>query len=305
MDLRWFKHLSTAHDDTALAALLDEMGYEGYGLYWMLLEYFAAAMKKDCESVPEITHTVIQRGEICRCSSRKFARFGAICSKLRLICAETAPDLRRNCSRRATKQLRICIPKLLKYRDEYSKKSGQTPDKLRRDSGQTPAQETETETETDSKKSTLCIDNIQSQEQTRARVAESPHTPSPPLNGNGNSHPNGARKPVLATLPDWEKICIAARKGGMSYDPSPQSIASRRFRLLTLPERIAAIEGIHKRIACGEYDPSQPAFTHTLENYLTRKIWQQAVRPQIRGPAKRRVTSALERLAAKGATAND
>ena len=82
----------------------------------------------------------------------------------------------------------------------------------------------------------------------------------------------------------------------MVYDPSPQGIAGRSFRLLTLPERIVAIEGIQKRVVCGEYDPAQPGYTHTLENYLTRKIWVQDTRPQTRGQPKRRPGAALERM---------
>lgn len=306
--MRWFKHLSMAHDDQAIATLIEEMGPDGYGIYWLLLEHFAAAMPKDCKSVPEITRSIQSWAGICGCkTSRKFAKFSNTAAKLKLIESKTEAELRQYSSRMPAKRLQICIPNLLKYRDEYSKKSGQDPDKLRRDSKKNPAVDRDRDRERElEQQSSLCMESVQSQKHSGAREAESPHTPPTPVNGNGNGPDqirNGHRAaPVLASLPHWEKTCVAARQAGMSYDPSPQSEAARQFRLLTLPERIAAIEGISKRIECGEYNPTQPAFTHKLENYLAKRIWEQPLRPQTRGlRPKRSVGSAMERLA-KGAT---
>ena len=42
--MRWFKHLTTASDDETMAALIEEFGPEGYGVFWIILEKIAAQM---------------------------------------------------------------------------------------------------------------------------------------------------------------------------------------------------------------------------------------------------------------------
>lgn len=92
-----------------------------------MLEHVAHGIEKDCDEVPTRTHSVIEWAKICCCSTRRLRQFCDLSTELRLICAETAPELRQFGSRRVADRLQIDIPKLLKYRDEYSKKSGQTP----------------------------------------------------------------------------------------------------------------------------------------------------------------------------------
>ena len=128
--MRWFKHLSAAHADDALAAILEEMGSAGYGIYWLLLEHFAAVMEKDCEAVPELTHSEVKWAQICFCSVRGFRKFTQRATELRLISAQTTTELRQYSSRTLAKRLQIGIPKLLKYRDEYSQRSGASREKL-------------------------------------------------------------------------------------------------------------------------------------------------------------------------------
>ena len=128
--MRWFKHLSAAHDDDALAAILEEMGPVGYGIYWLLLEHFAAVMEKDCTAVPELTHSEAKWANVCCCSARTFSKFAQRAAELLLISCKTLAELRQYSGRTLAKRLQIGIPKLLKYRDEYSRKSGVTPDKL-------------------------------------------------------------------------------------------------------------------------------------------------------------------------------
>ena len=125
--MRWFKHLTLAHDDTAIAVVLELFGPEGYGIYWLMLEHVAAGIEKNSVLIPSRTHSAVEWSKICACSARRLRQFCEKATELRLICAQTAPDLRRFSSRRVADRLQIDIPKLLKYRDEYSKKSGQTP----------------------------------------------------------------------------------------------------------------------------------------------------------------------------------
>ena len=39
--MKWFKHYSNASDSVKLNHLIDELGLEGYGRYWLLLELLA------------------------------------------------------------------------------------------------------------------------------------------------------------------------------------------------------------------------------------------------------------------------
>lgn len=127
----------------ALSVVLEEMGPGGYGIYWLLLEHFASVMEKDCTSVPALTHSLINWSKLCYCSTRAFRNFADRATELQLIESRTKAELKQNSSRLPAERLEIGIPKLLKYRDEYSRKSGVTPDKL-------PAR-SDTDTEADKK----------------------------------------------------------------------------------------------------------------------------------------------------------
>jgi hypothetical protein len=100
-------------------------------------------MEKDCKAVPKFVHSDIQWSRICHCSARKFRKFVDRASNLRLISVETPPELRQYSSRTLAKRFELCVHKLLKDRDEYSKKSGVTPDKL------PPRSDTDTDTDTE------------------------------------------------------------------------------------------------------------------------------------------------------------
>jgi hypothetical protein len=128
--VRWFKHLALAHDDVGLSTLLEEMGSQAYGIYWLLLEHFAAVMEKDCTAVPVLVHSYLLWSKICWSSTRTFRNFANRAAELKLIESRPAAELKQNSSRLAADRLEICVPKLLKYRDEYSRKSGSDKDKL-------------------------------------------------------------------------------------------------------------------------------------------------------------------------------
>lgn len=119
--MRWFKHLAMAHDDEGLSAVVEELGIMGsqaYGIYWYLLEAVAAPMEKNCP-LPQLTHSDVKWASICHCSVRVFRRIADRLAEEKLIESESTGDRRR-----------ITVRKLLKYRDEYSNRSGQTPDKV-------------------------------------------------------------------------------------------------------------------------------------------------------------------------------
>jgi transcription elongation factor Elf1 len=136
--MRWFKHLSMAHSDHAVSAVLEELGAEAYGVWWLIIEDIAAAMESKSTQTFAI-HSDVKWSQICYCSARKFR---SIANRLQekglIVCTST------------DNRLQIDVPKLLKFRDEYSKKSGHSPDSRTDTDG-----ETDTDTNAEIKQETL------------------------------------------------------------------------------------------------------------------------------------------------------
>jgi hypothetical protein len=114
--MRWLKHLSMAHADKAIAFLLEEFGAEAYGVYWLMVEHIAAPMEPGKLS-PVATHSVVQWAAICHCSVRVWRKFALCFAEKNLISLQSTEN-----------RWQIEIPKILKYKDEYSKKSRHTSD---------------------------------------------------------------------------------------------------------------------------------------------------------------------------------
>lgn len=114
--MRWLKHLTMAHSDSAIDAVCDKFGAEAYGVWWFILEDIAAPMEAG-KMIPIQSHSVVKWAQICRCSARRLRSIVEILSDRGLIVTETIGN-----------RLQIEVPNILKYKDEYSKKSGQTPD---------------------------------------------------------------------------------------------------------------------------------------------------------------------------------
>lgn len=117
------KHLCLAHKDEQLGPFLEDHGLEGYGFWWLLLEQIGAPVEKN--SAPSLVHSEVKWAQNLYTSVRTFRKFRDSLVLRRLILCELVDD-------NQSKRLKITVPNLLKYRDEYQKKSGQTPDKLRR-----------------------------------------------------------------------------------------------------------------------------------------------------------------------------
>lgn len=115
--MRWTKHLTLAHADKALAAILEEFGAEGYGVYWLMIEDIAAPMEKDKMIDPSATHSWVKWSQICHCSVRVLKSIANRLEEKKLIDLISIDN-----------RSQITIHNILKYKDEYSKKSGQTPE---------------------------------------------------------------------------------------------------------------------------------------------------------------------------------
>lgn len=105
--MRWFKHLAMAHEDKELSALLEEMGPEAYGVYWLLLELIASPMEKNC-TAPELTHSELKWSQILHVSVRKFRNYSKDMDSRGLISVSSAGN-----------RIRILIPRLDELRGAF------------------------------------------------------------------------------------------------------------------------------------------------------------------------------------------
>ena len=118
--MRWFKHLTDAADDEKLADILTEFGPEGFGVWWLLCEVVGKQMDNTerCEASYSLEHWARK----LYISKRKASSFLKVFSEKNLIFLSYDES---NC----IGKIIVKVPNMLKFRDEYSKKSGQTPDK--------------------------------------------------------------------------------------------------------------------------------------------------------------------------------
>ncbi|MDR1947602.1 MAG: DUF4373 domain-containing protein [Desulfovibrio sp.] len=150
--MRWFKHMTASSDDEKLSRLIDACGLEGYGFWWRVLEIVAAQVDKDNE--PSVSYSVSKWCSLLGIHHHKFHKLIRICAECGLYEIEeimnstsplprgypdatsplpqSYPDSNHGVTAKyGVSSYKVKIYNLLKYRDEYTKKSGQTPDKLR------------------------------------------------------------------------------------------------------------------------------------------------------------------------------
>jgi hypothetical protein len=113
--MRWFKHLADASDDEFILSLEARFGLDGYARWWKLLEAIAARMKPtDTSATASLPRSEWLR--ILKCKRKQLDTFlESIGNERRIILSETGNILQIEC------------PKLLKFRDEYARKSGHSP----------------------------------------------------------------------------------------------------------------------------------------------------------------------------------
>lgn len=138
--MRWVKHMTASHTDEKLCAVLDELGLEGYGFWWMLVEIVAGQINPK-ESKCSVTYSLPQWSRYLYCHHNKVSKYLGNLQGNGLVTVETIEG-----------RVRVTIPNLLKYRDEYTRKSGQSPDNGLTINTDTEADtNTNTDTETDKK----------------------------------------------------------------------------------------------------------------------------------------------------------
>lgn len=165
--MRWFKHMTMAHNDEKMSAVLEEIGPAAYGVYWLIMEDIGAALEKNSNQA-SMVHSELKWSQIAHSSVRGVRSIIKSLADRHLISVTSVDD-----------RLRIEIPNLLKYRDEYSEKSRHASDKL-----------------------TSRVDQIQSRtDQSRADVKAAPEKASPE---NGSADKRGTRLSIESLPPEWE-----------------------------------------------------------------------------------------------------
>lgn len=106
-------------------ALIERFGFAGYGRWFRILETIGSKMDESDRC--HVEYSIRKWCEILRMRPQQLSNF----------CAELEQIMNKNCASSAqvqltldSKTLQVRIPNMLKIRDEYSKKSGQNPDKL-------------------------------------------------------------------------------------------------------------------------------------------------------------------------------
>lgn len=138
--MRWFKHMTRSWDDEKIAELVERAGLEGYGFYFRLLEIVAANIEESSDAV--VTYSLQRWSKLTAIFQPKVLRLCQVCSELDLIEFQLSANL-----------LKVSIPKIFKYRDEYSDRRAKVKSKNRENiptnSRQTPEQDTDTDIDTE------------------------------------------------------------------------------------------------------------------------------------------------------------
>lgn len=113
--MKWFKHLTNASSDEFMQSIIDEFGLEGYARWWLILETIAEKM--DGSDRCSVAYPWSKWQSILRGKRNKLETFLERLGNKSKINLKSSENI-----------LEIECPKLLIFRDEYSKKSGQSPD---------------------------------------------------------------------------------------------------------------------------------------------------------------------------------
>jgi hypothetical protein len=119
--VKWIKHMTASWDDEKLARLVDSAGDDAllmYGLYWRVNELIAAQMDGPNPSC-SVTYSVSRWSRLLVTRpSGVWSRVQKLASTCLLTACREGDDITvTNCN-------------LLKYRDEYARKSGHAPDNV-------------------------------------------------------------------------------------------------------------------------------------------------------------------------------
>ncbi len=163
--MRWIKHMTATRRDEKIAAYLEMCGpkyrMEAYGFYWAVLECVAASIESGSSNC-SASYAISAWSNLLGCHHHTVGKYVSKLASAGLLLADYPkvtsglpqgyPQVTRGSNREVTRMypggnLKVTIPNLLKYRDEYSQRSGQTPASLpSKKQRQKQIQNTDTET---------------------------------------------------------------------------------------------------------------------------------------------------------------
>lgn len=121
--MKWFKHMTATRHNEKIAAYLDVSRdpMEAYGFWWMILETIAEQMEPG-EPKCSVTYSLPRWSRLLNCHHHKVTTLLSNLEGNGLVTLQYSAS-------KSTKLITVTIPNLLKYRDEYSRKSGYTSGK--------------------------------------------------------------------------------------------------------------------------------------------------------------------------------
>ena len=140
--MRWLKHMAATRKDEKIARLISKQGMAGYGLYWSVVEIIAAALDPKTHPEPSLSYPLSKWAAELQIHPPNVRRqLAAIAAEglLTMSCSPAGDQLTASSNQAV---ITLTIPNLLKYRDEYSQRSGHSPDSV-------PSKRQNTETETE------------------------------------------------------------------------------------------------------------------------------------------------------------
>jgi hypothetical protein len=120
-----------------------------------------------------------------------------------------------------------------------------------------------------------------------SRIGRTASTTEEPkaANRTGGPQSNGAPKqsPLIDPAeshgaPKFDVFMAACARAELPSSRVDWEAARGVWKTLSLPERIAAVQGIENRIANGEF--SDPAFRPRPDTYMNKRVWERPLRPQ-------------------------
>ena len=229
--MRWFKHMTAAHMDGEMDRLLEECGAEIYGVYWLILEDIGSAMEPG-RMAPSAIHSDSKWAQIARVQPRIWRSSRDQLAKKLL-----------NMSRTEDNRLQISAPNLLKYKDEYARKSGQTQELNRAD--------TDTDTDTEQKQS----------------GASAPRVRDALQNGIANGIGNAPR---WKSDPDFRSFRDSASSAWLDLIDSDFEESYKIWRTMDFEQRLACIKAIEARVGMAmdfKFVPRPAKFLQSREYY--------------------------------------
>jgi len=121
--MKWFKHMSDLPRDEGVSRYLDAAGKDrvtAYGFLMLLLEAIASRMQvQEGDLICSATYSIPHWGRITYSHPNRVRKYLGTCEVIGWVLVEFEGGM-----------CKVSIPRMLEWRDEYTRKSGLTPDKV-------------------------------------------------------------------------------------------------------------------------------------------------------------------------------